>query len=135
MKIDGNLRQAIRSACNAQLDTNYNAIAARKTKAINEFLDSPKGKKAKQIYTKLRALYAECRTLEKDLCEGFGLRAGSNNPELANCGGGSDRYIKAGGKLPEEKEKWNFDRMMLRIAAATDKEAVGILKEIGIIWV
>jgi hypothetical protein len=134
MKIDGNLRQAIRSACNAQSDIDWTEVQRQITSSIQSFVDSPKGKRAKAIVKKLRALYAESRILEKELCSDFGLRVAIDKVEIGSCDNSKERYRKAGGTLPEKKQKWNFDSKMAEVAGASEPDAIIILRQIGINW-
>lgn len=134
MKIDGNLRQAIRSAFNAQPETDWKEVSRQKQEAIEKWMDTSRGKRAKQIVTRLRKLRRECNTLSEELCKTFGLSASDKSIEIGSCDGSKERYLKMGGTLPERAVKWNFDAKMAEVANASEADAKIILQKIGIRW-
>lgn len=140
MKIDSDLRAAIRSAEKAQPSTDWQLRNQQEKDAIAAFL------KAKpEIAKRIAFLYKKRETAQKvieaantELCKEYGLRFEYNKPgvlEFASCNNASERFTKAGGKFPKkDATRWKFDAVMKELAAADEKTGKAILKRIGINW-
>ena len=137
MKIDQDLRIAIRSAEKAQPSTDWSVRDAQNQKCIEEFMQRRPAKAAeinRHVLTIAKAEAAE-KKARAALCEGFGLRHDGTKLSFSNCGGGSVAFLKAGGKLPPTQgRRWAFDTVMAELAAADAKQATAILKKYGINW-
>jgi|LakMenEpi03Aug12_release.lakeMendotaPanAssembly.Ray.scaffolds.fasta_scaffold191833_3 hypothetical protein len=137
MKIDQDLRAAIRSAEKAQPSTDYSVREKVNQECIDAFLKRfPAKAKAvnKLIADELKAI-AAVAAARKLLCEKFGLRHYDGKIQFANCGEGKGAFVKAGGKLPSAKaERWKFDVVMAELAAADAKDCRKILSKYGIKW-
>ncbi len=132
MKIDGNLKQAIRSACNSQPETDWKAQEREQRANLDKFVATHK--QARLTLARLKKLREESQELSQMLCRTFGLQLASEGPAIASCDGAKERFKKAGGTLTERKSKWGFDSKMAEVAAATEKDALIILRGIGINW-
>lgn len=129
MKIDHDLRAAIRSAHSAQRRNRdgFNRWDAEK-KAIAEIAKIPavgaKLRKAKTLRAKASLWNAAADDLEKSV--------GIHN---ANYIHDHALFQKSGGRaIIEPGKPWGFDAVMAELAAASEKDGKAILKRIGIDW-
>lgn len=144
MKIDTDLRAAIRSAEKCQPSSDSSKKRDMDRACIAEFLNRFPKKKDKIRALIQREIDADVASSKArgDLCKQFGLRHYSHGGEIqieslefANCGKGAGAFEKAGGKLPPiGVRRWAFDAVMAELAAADPKQAVVILKKYGINW-
>lgn len=140
MKIDQDLRAAIRSAEKAQPDvSNYEIRERAKTRAIEDFLKRcpSKAKHVAGLVASIQKGEKMASDASKELCAKFGLRRYDNKLQFSRCGDGGDAFVKAGGKLPPDRvpgEKWKFDHVIAELAAAEPKDLKRILKKYGINW-
>lgn len=129
MKIDADLRAAVRSAEKAQPYSHELERAAAK-RAIDDLCKRKPAvmaalRSAALISKKIDALWVENRTLLNRI--GINKDGDHITDEQA--------FVKIGGKLPGPREiRWRFDRVMADLAAADAKEAAAILKQCGINW-
>lgn len=142
MKIDQDLRAAIRSAEKVQPNSNVDKWQLREeaaAEAIADFLKRypSKAKKVHALVAAMRKAAKAQKVAEESLCEQFGLRHYDNKLQFARCGAGSGAFEKAGGKVPPpvvKGEPWKYDRVMAELAAAEPKQLKAILKKYGINW-
>ncbi len=139
MKIDSDLRLAIRSAEKAQPQRNdWEAKRKAEAQAILAFFKRFPAKARKAIKLAEDALKAEAmeRELRSKLCEQFGLKHNEQQFQFSNCGRNKDAFVKAGGHLPEQTagQRWTFDAVMAELVAADPKQLKVILKKYNIRW-
>jgi len=140
MKIDTDLRLAIKSAEKAQPDNSWEQREKLQRALIAELLNSkPQIKKsANRLAATARAAYKKYIEAGAALCKEYGLqykREGATIVfELASCGDGQEAYQKLGGKVAERKAKWSFNDVMTKLAAATPSDGAKIIKSLGINW-
>ncbi len=138
MKIETDLRLAIKSAEKAQPAESWEERNKAERKAIEDLIKKPRVslavKRLVRTIQKSSKKLDECRSL---LCKGFGLRirdTSTGELEFANCDGNRTAFVKAGGKVPVKNVRWRYDNVMAQLAAASDKEGRAILKKLGINW-
>lgn len=136
MKIDSNLRAAIRSAANAQPQDDWRAKEKEEKESIAAFFAKypARHKEAIRLIETEKKARATAEKASSDLCEKFGLTHYGGETKFANCGRGSETFKKAGGKLPTQGVRWKFDAVMAELAAADEKQGAAILARIGIKW-
>jgi hypothetical protein len=130
MKIDTDLRLAIRSAYNAQhKDTTRIPEWRASHDAAEAFLKSPRGRSIRQKTDRLGAQIQKLRVAQIALFKSAG---------LSSCGDRIDdkaAFKKAGGSVPPDGPAlWKFDAVMAEIAAATPEAGQAIIKRLGINW-
>lgn len=152
MKIETELRHIIvaTARANAKLP---NDSHKNNQYAVDAFLATPKGKKAKKQIMDLQAqiddLEVQQAKLSKrrneiqaplglDLCGRRDKQTGKNEQYL-RLGYGDDEkmaFVASGGVLPApERRNWSSDELLRRLVAAKDQKAFdAILKEYGINW-
>lgn len=130
MKIDQDLRIAIRSVVNARKNNStWEEQAKQRRKSIADLLSrkkhNQKAKIAKQRLKKAEQL--------KDAAESFYNSLGlySHNDSSIRD---DEKFITAGGLMPDEPKKQSFDEIMASIARADNKQGIKILNALGIIW-
>lgn len=139
MKIDQNLRAAIRSLCssnNRQLTYQQNEEATKK--AIEKFMASKPTlvrwqKKAPQFLSRISALRDKAQELEDSLdseLHAFGLMRGYRNSFAIRD---EDTFAKAGGKVAVKTRK-SADQIIAQLAVSTEAEGKKILADLGIKW-
>lgn len=137
MKIDSNLRAAIRAANNAQPNYGWEVEAEQNRQAIQSLFKSKPslGKRAKALAAKEIKGQKDVNDASAALCAEFGLRFNSDgNFEFSRCGDGQDQFKKLGGKVPTKNVKWRFDAAMAELAGAEPGEEKEILEKYGINW-
>ncbi len=136
MKIDTDLRLAIKSAEKMQPQDDWRAREAANRASIAElFKRKPTiGAAAKKLLAKIKKAEETRLAAEQALCKQFGLRKDGVNFAFANCGDGAGQFEKVGGKLQQKHVRWSFDAIMRELATATPAEGAKIIKRIGIIW-
>ncbi len=145
MKIDTDLRAAIRSAERCQPSSDHQKKRDADRAAIADLLNRCPKKKSKIIALIQKEIDADAaaKKAREDLCKQFGLRHYSHGGEnirleeleFSNCGKGGTAFVNAGGKLPPMGiRRWNFDEVMSELAAAEPKRLQPILKKYGINW-
>lgn len=138
MKIDTDLRLAIKSACAAQPQKNdYQAREEAQQQSIQDFLK--KFPKKAQRLQGLRKTAEDADQTAKEaraeMCQKFGLREYSAGWTYSSCGGSKENFVKAGGVLPTKfPENWKYDAVMAQLASMTEKEGMALLKKLGINW-
>lgn len=138
MKIDQDLRAAIRSAEKTQPSYGYQEKERQEDDAIKTFL--AKYPPTAKAIAKLRAdsirHFKAFDAAREELCKRFGLRlyGDANALKFAHCDDGKKAFIKAGGKLATKRVQWRFDSVMAELAAAEPKQLTAILKKYGINW-
>ena len=131
MKIDTDLRLAIRSAEKAQpyYNDSWSEQRERETAAIADLFK----RKPALAKTAQRATAAIERHQKRVQVEVAKIRAIGLDTGLRTVGN-EDAFRKVGGRLPDRKKRWKFDAVMAELAAADEKEAPRILKKYGIKW-
>lgn len=139
MKIDQNLRAAIRSYCSSSNRGISHASAAEsENQAIKALITaSPRlrswQKRADRARPRIDALRSRAQELEDTLDEfvnPFGLRVTYNNRLVIDD---YETFAKAGGKL-EIKTSRSADAVIAQLAAATPEAGAKILSDLGIKW-
>lgn len=130
MKIDTDLRLAIRSAYNAQHKDSTRVPEWRVNRdAAEAFLKSPRGRSIKRKADRLEIQITKLRLTQVALFKSAG---------LGSCGDRVDdkaAFKKAGGSIPPDGPGlWKFDVVMAEIAAATTEAGQAIIKRLGINW-
>lgn len=130
MKIDQDLRIAIRSAERCQPDFGYrDQLGAEKVAISNLIKARPVVGSQVRRATRRLAVAAKSQEIARKILGDFGLRDGGERIW------DEDKFVKAGGKLPGPQQKrWKFDCVMKELAAADPKQARSILKRYGINW-
>ncbi len=130
MKIDTDLRLAIRSAYNAQHKDSTRIPDWRVNRdAAEAFLKSPHGRAIKQKTDRLDVQIEKLRIAKDALFKSVGLSFDGSHV--------NDKAIfkKAGGSIPPDGPAlWKFDVVMAQIAAATPEAGQAIIKRLGINW-
>ena len=139
MKIDQDLRAAIRSAEKAQPQAASWEVKEQANKAaIADFLKRfpAKAKKVHSLVASIKKAEAAEAAARAALCDQFGLRHYNNAIEFSKCGDGSAQFEKAGGKMPTAIKglPWKFDAVVAELAAALPNQKKAILKKYGINW-
>jgi hypothetical protein len=128
MKIDTDLRQAVRSACNAQPREDWTHRGAKTKLAIEQCLILPKHyKRAVQMMKLQEKAKADLVVAEK-FFNALGI-AGSLS-HIQN----ETTFKRNGGVVPKDVTPWRYDDVMKELAAATPKNRNAILKRYGINW-
>lgn len=130
MKIDQDLRAAIRSATKSQPDS-FEVRQAAETQAINDlFKKKPflqtrfeRARSLRQQSTKLRV---EAEKLEASI----GVYQCGTRLRIA----GTTAFVRNGGRKKNTCGPWKFDEAMAELAAAEPKQLTAILKKYGINW-
>jgi hypothetical protein len=138
MKIESELRFAINAAAKTQTELSWQEKADAKREAIEAFLKTRRGLRAK-----VKRLTADAEEKSKvaraawhkvdAITEEIGLTRALENFSNAY---GEEKFEKAGGVLPpREKRRWKAEEVIAKLAAATTpKQFNAILKEYGIHW-
>lgn len=142
MKIDTDLRLAIKSAEKSQPDSNWVIRQKAEKDAINEwFTRKPAAKKlAMNLLNEVDASYKKIEDANLRLRKKLGLRIDNRDKKTfelvsSEIDGDSTYFVKAGGKLPTTPApKWRYDNIMTKLTKATPKEGAEILKILGINW-
>lgn len=138
MKIDQDLRAAIRSAEKAQANTDsWEVREANEKKSIREFFCThpAKAKRARHLAATITRTAKILEDSREELCKSFGLReSGNEGFRYANCDSDRKNFEKAGGKVVRRLEKWRFDLVMAELAAAPCTQLKAIVKKYGIVW-
>lgn len=127
MKIDTDLRMAIRAAVDNRKQLNSDYYAIRK-KAVRELLESQRYRKR---YRVAKSRLEKSKKLEEAANKFF--------HELGFYNGGDqirddDAFRRAGGKLPIKSDNPSFSALMFKISNASKSHGAKILKELGIVW-
>ena len=139
MKIDQNLRAAIRSYCSSSNRGISHASAAEsENQAVKALITaSPRlqswQKKAGKARHRIDALRSRAQEMEDTLDEfvnPFGLRVTYNNKLVIDD---YETFAKSGGKL-EIKTSRSADAVIAQLAAATPEAGAKILSDLGIKW-
>jgi hypothetical protein len=132
MKIDSDLRAALRSAYNQQkyVDRDYAAKERAKKAALTDlFTRKPAIERNVKTAKRWLKLAEELNRKAHFVFENLGLDY--RGDRMAH----DERFKAAGGVPPKCAARWNFDAMMHRLSLATPKEGAAIIKAIGINWV
>lgn len=139
MKIDQNLRAAIRSYCSvSNRGISHTSVAESEKRAIEALVSaSPRlqswQKKADKARPRIDALRSRAQEMEDTLDEivkPFGLRVTYNNALAIDD---YEAFAKTGGKL-EVKTSRSADAVIAQLAAATPEAGAKILSDLGIKW-
>jgi hypothetical protein len=134
MKIDHDLRCAIRSAEKVQRNKDsYQERALRTKQAIATLMKSKPAiaKKIAKARAETARLSAEL-TRQTAVIESFGLRAQGHDGELWLSD--DAKFTAAGGVLLQSPTVWGADRVIAELASADAKQGAKILARIGIQW-
>lgn len=139
MKIDSDLRAAIRSAEKAQpYNMGYDEKNCQEKAAITEFFKRCPAKAAKidALINKEQKAYKEYEACRTAICKQYGLRSkGVGQVEFASCDNAKAAFKRAGGKLNENSfQRWKFDFVVAELAGADTKTGAKILAKYGIKW-
>ncbi len=128
MKIDSNLRQAIKACERCQSPPSFESQRRAQKAVIEHVIKLPAH--AAKVKAALGALAKAREITEKAeaVFEALGI-----SPEL-NQIEDEDLFRAAGGHLNARYQRWNFNKIVAEIAAADPAEARKILKRIGINW-
>lgn len=130
MKIDTDLRLAIKSAAASQPSNNWQTQRQAHRDVIQALFNRKpslrlESMNAKEKIRKSHKLDEEARAFYNSI----GIR--SDLDDIHD----SAKFIAAGGKLPaSSKCRWSYDAVMTEIAAAEPNGLKGILKKYGINW-
>lgn len=137
MKINADLRMAVRSAYNGQkksLNGSWDVRHKAEQAAVEAFLSAHP--KARKDLLAARARINKANQEVHDagqVIKSFGLEVGYNGEAYRM--GDAKAFIKAGGHFKfTESQKWSFDQVMAELAGASEKNATAILKRYGIVW-
>lgn len=139
MKIDTDLRSAIRSAEKAQPIENREMRSKREQDAISALfkLKPITARIVKDLSVKARKAYDAYNKAREKLCKEYGLQESNNSTTgfcFSNCGDGQKQFAKIGGKMTAKYTRWKFDDVMNQLSAATPAEGKKIIKALGINW-
>ena len=128
MKIDTDLRNAIRSAHKAQPDEDWQTQAKAERQAVEALAAKPKYAAA------IKAARAKLKKAEKINEEASAIFKTLGISDQLHRIHNDEAFAKAGGRRPLSKDRWNFDEVMASLAKATPKEGAAILAKLGIKW-
>ncbi len=136
MKINSDLRMAVRCAYNVQKKTGNDYAAREKAAldAIEAFLKAkPKAAKAlREAKARIQRANEESAAASQ-IIRSYGLENGWNGAQYRI--NDNVAFTRAGGHFEiTEKVKWSFDQVMAELASAPEKDAAKILKKFGINW-
>jgi hypothetical protein len=141
MKIDADLRAAIKAAEKAQPSDFLSERAKVADAAIQAFLKKRPAlrKKLALLLQSRESLLLSLQKRTNDLNElvyPFGLRIKDNKVcESFLCDDDdAEKFTEAGGVIPEMPKRWKADELIAKLAAADPKHRDSILKEHGINW-
>jgi hypothetical protein len=130
MKIDTDLRAAIRSAEKAQPDKGWQARTEAETKAIAKLLADNKALGGK-VRAEIAVIEKASKQMERagEYLESLGITKSLERIR------DHELFVKAGGKVPLMGKRWTFDEVMSKLAAVkTEREGKTILRKYGIHW-
>ena len=136
MKIDDNLRAAIRATCKMSQRPNREITAASCKEAVVKFLAKNQKTWNRRITALMKANAA---------CEKANSKAARLREEFEQVGLSPwhlpaieikhhELFVKAGGELPVAAVAKDADTIIAKLAAATPEEGAAIIKELGINW-
>jgi hypothetical protein len=136
MKIDTDLRLAIKSAEKAQPQDDWRVREAATKAAIADLFERKPtiAVAAKKLVARAKKAEAVEAAAREELCKKYGLRTDGNYFTFSNCGDGQKQFEKVGGKVQQRHVRWTFDAVMLELAKATPQEGAAIIKRLGINW-
>jgi len=141
MKIDTDLRLAIKAAERAQPHESWDIRRDAEQKSIVDFFKKypAKARRAKRLDADIATMEKKLAAAKKELCDSYGLQTNSRSDyktgfTYSNCGGSGANFTKAGGKIPAKYAPWKADDVIAQIARATAKEGAKIIKSLGINW-
>jgi hypothetical protein len=144
MKIDNTLRLTIIAASKAQAPIPYNQRDKELAVEVKKVLNAhPTIKKtSQQKLTKVAALRQQLQNLNDEvngLLAPLGLRIkeggiGTDFSAWDDEDASHKKFVKAGGIVPPEREKWRAEKVIAELAAADAKDAPAILAKYGIVW-
>lgn len=131
MKIDSDLRCAIKSSERAQPSTNWETRQNANRKAIADLIErKPSIKKALSKAKVLDSKSDLYRAMSRKLVEPFGICI-NDNSRIDD----ESNFVKSGGKLPlPPKRHWKADEVIAELAAASPKHMKSILAKYSIRW-
>ena len=139
MKIDQNLRAAIRSFCaSSNRNINRGAEIEAERRAVDDFVAQTPAlqkwvKRADKLHKRIDAMRKKAGELEEKtdgFVKPFGLRVTYQDKLVIDD---YEAFSKAGGKI-EIKTSRSADAVISQLAAATPEEGAKILADLGIKW-
>ena len=136
MKIDDNLRAAIRSTCKMSQRQDRKGTANAYKAAVDKFIAKNQKSWNRRVSALMKA-DAACKTADataallREEFERVGLSPW-NLPEIQLRD--PELFVKAGGDLPVAAVAKDSDTIIAKLAAATTAEGAVIIKELGINW-
>lgn len=127
MKIDSDLRAAIRSAEKSQPDIDWQRRSALNRDAAKELVE--KGRHATRFANAV-VMMKKAEELNRQANLVFDSIGVNDEFRIIN----EDAFAKAGGKYPMPMKRWKYDHAIAELAKANPKEAKAILKKYGILW-
>lgn len=137
MKIDSDLRLAIRSVLNERKATRNNFCLWKEERKAATALIAAKPRIASIVGRALKNIKSLKTQLNQQhkLISKFGLSFSNGVIDIDGAEGGEERFIKHGGKIPVPPPAADtFDNLMARLATATEPEGKKILTHLGIEW-
>ncbi len=138
MKVDSDLRAAIRAAEKAQPEITWETREKAEREAIQDLFNRiPKHKrKAQALVNSINRHRKELDSCHSKLRDLFGIQLHDGKLQLHRREEYLSNFEKAGGNLKfnEPKRRWRSESIIAELAAAKPAEAKAILKRIGIIW-
>lgn len=130
MKIDADLRAAIRSAEKMQPQDDWESRSRAAKETITALLKSRRYARAYQRALLQKKQGAALLDQANEFFRSLGLSSGADRIE------DDQKFVKAGGALPPPPlRRWKFDTVMAELAAAPDEKAgAKILQRYGINW-
>lgn len=130
MKIDQDLRAAIRSADKAQPD-NHDVRSNIQQAAVEElFKRKPSTKQAWERAKRLRQTASDFGSRANAIESALGISFYCSKFNVRD----EEAFAKAGGNMKPAGKRWKFDAVMAELAAAEPKQLTAILKKYGINW-
>ena len=141
MKIDQNLRVAIRSLCSTAARRSaltWQQQRDRDDKAVRTLLEAtPQGRKWLETLPKkqekIEALRGQANTLEEAIYQPIKILGARMSHDSHLCINDHEAFAKAGGKI-EVKTSRSAEQIIAQLATATEAEGKQILKDLGIVW-
>jgi hypothetical protein len=136
MKLDNNLRAAVRSVCKASAPLDRETLRTVYRQAVEKFIGRNPKLWERRIKAHAKAVAAAQKADARVKAAGAPFdEAGLSTwrlPELQVQD--HDTFLKAGGELPPLSVARNPDALISKLASASQQEGAAILKELGIKW-
>ncbi len=144
MRIDANLRAAIKAVAETAKRQTYNRAArdAARSAAVANYVATKNAAPVREAYAAYTKANKAVQVAEEVMAKAdavannHGLHFSPYKSEKAQTSINNDSdFVNAGGKLPPEfTNGWDANQVIAELVAAPEKDKAAILKKFGIIW-